>query len=307
MRARILAAVFLLLLARPARADDDGPTYEHREETSEPALNLASQRGLTGMREMIDARTPAGDVHLRVGASIQASSETIEQNGDVRSMTLERYELTPYAGASFLGHLELGFHWSFPEIEHTVDSVHGIGVPVPDPWPSLHKDELVGGGGNPSFSAKAGWTLGPVSLAAYVTGQPDVGSRLMAHKTDSFGEAALAATIAVAKIFSIHLNLGGRYEETSRLPWEVRYRTGFGAVVLENDRYVARMFLYGDGLAREGGIGSDYRLGGGVQLQVGEHFQAEITGDGRLYAGQLVGPFHDDGTFSIGAGAGFLY
>src|SRR5438309_10950686 len=78
-----------------------------------PCVNLASHRGLTGMREMIDARTPEGTWHIRTGAYFQGSSQTIAAAGNVREATLDRYEFTPFVGVSFLGHIDLGFHWPF--------------------------------------------------------------------------------------------------------------------------------------------------------------------------------------------------
>lgn len=312
MRHALLALSLVLAAAGLARADDASDAKDEAAEPKpareDPCTNLASHRGLTGMREMIDARTPEGDWRVRAGAYFQGSATQTGVDGDVRTSTRERYELTPYFGASFLGHLEVGVRWPFPEVEHTVNRLHDLAAPTPDPWPSKHDDELFGGGGNPSFAAKAGWTLGPVSLAAYAIGQANAGSRLMAHKEDSFGELGGATTISFAGgLFAAHLDLSGVHLETRHLGWEFRFRTGFSFVVVASDAAVIRTFLYGDGLEAEGGRGCDYSLGAGVQLQLGDHFQAEITGDGRLLAGQLQRPFHDEGTFAVAGGAGFVY
>jgi len=271
-------------------------------------VNLASHRGLAGMREMIDGRTPGGPWRLRAGAYIQGSTTQIDVTGDVRTAYRDRYEFTPYIGASFLGHIELGFHWPFPQLEYYKNVIHDPQAPVNDPWPRLTDHGYPGGGGNFSFSAKGGWTLGPVSLAAYVNAQSNSGSRLMTHKEDSFGEAGGAGTVSIADgLACIHLNLSGCHLETRHLGWEFRFRTGFSFVVAHSERFVARSFVYGEGRESEGSRGCDYYLGAGVQFQFGEHFQLEVTGDGRLVADQLQQPFRDSGTYSVAAGAGYLY
>ncbi len=303
----LIALVLVCALGGLARAEDDESEQEKPHE-GDPCVNLSGQRGLSGMREMIDARTAPGTWHIRTGAYFQGSSESITASGDVRTHTRDRFELTPYVGASFLGHLEVGFHWPFPEVEHTQDRIHDVTAPTNDPWPSVHHDDVFGGGGNFSFAAKAGWTLGPVSLAAYAIGQTNTGSRLMTHKEDSFGEVGGAGTVSLVDgRFSIHLNLGARHLETRRLGWGFRYRGGFGVIVVQTEKLLVRSFVYGDGVESEGTPGSDARLGAGVQFQLIERIQLEISGDGRLYAGSLVGPFSDSGTYAVALTIGFVY
>src|ERR1700678_3337717 len=119
---KLLVMALVLLLAPAARAEDDETAPETSKD--EAAVDLSSLRGLTGMREMIDARTPSGLWHIRAGAYGQYSTEEIELNPDVRTSQRDRYELTPYVGASFLGHLEAGINCPFPAVEHTKNEVH---------------------------------------------------------------------------------------------------------------------------------------------------------------------------------------
>lgn len=309
MRRGLAVLVFVLVLVlapglRAQEADDD----EKPPASSDPCVNLASLRGLAGMREMIDARTPEGNWHIRAGAYFQGSSESIGTDGGVRSFTRDRFELTPWIGASFLGHLDVGFHWPFPEVEHTQSKIHDVTAPTLDPWPSVQKDDLFGGGGNFSFAAKGGWTLGIFSIVAYAIGQTNTGSRHMTHKEDSFGEVGGASTIAVAAgQLCFHLNLGARHLETRHHGWGFRYRPGMSYVAVPSPSVRIRSFLYADGVENEGSPGSDVRLGAGVQIELAERVQLEVSGDGRLYAGSLVGPFSDDGTYAVAFNAGFVY
>jgi hypothetical protein len=304
---QLVPFVLVLALAGLARGDDSEVDKEPTESSSEPVLNLASHRGLTGMREMIDARTPAGLWHIRVGAFFQGSDTETSVAGDIRSVERQRFEFTSFVGASFLGHLEIGWRWPFPEFEHIDDRLHDPSAPTNDPWPSTHHTDTFAGGGNPSLSAKAGWTLGPVSLAAYAIGQTG-GSRHMTHKEDTFGELGGAGTISFANgLFAVHLNLSGLQLASRHLGWEFRYRTGFSFVVVASETLAVRTFIYGDGQEAEGSRGSDYWLGAGLQFQFGERFQLELTGDGRIIAGQLQSPFRDEGTYSVAVGAAFIY
>src|SRR5205085_1572676 len=121
------------------------------------------------------------------------------------------------------------------------------------PWPSVHDDQLFGGGGNFSFAAKGGWTLGVFSIAAYAIGQTNTGSRHMTHKEDSFAELGGASTVSVADgRLAFHLNLTGRHLETRHFGWGFRYRTGMSYVALASDTVRVRSFFYGEGVENEG-------------------------------------------------------
>jgi hypothetical protein len=302
---RILALAVVMCLASAAFADEDDNAAEAPHD--EPAINLSSLRGLTGMREMIDARTPTGMWHIRAGAYFQYSQTEIDYSGDIRDFERERWEFTSFVGASFVDHVEVGFHWPFPQFEHTTNKVHAVNAPVPDPWPTVHDSSTEGGGGNFSFAAKAGWTFGPVSLAAYAIGQPSTGARTMAHKEDSFGELGGAGTVSFAKgLFAVHANVSAVELATRDLRWYMRYRTGFSVAIARSEAVVIRSFLYGEGFAHEAGFHSEYRLGAGVQALLLEHLQLEVTGDGRLVA-LLPDALTDAGTFEVAFLAGFVY
>lgn len=312
--ALVFALVFALASAGVARSEDASDAEDVRDEPKpaservDPGIRLSSHRGLTGMREMIDARTPDQPWALRTGAYFQGSSTTIELDRGVRTFQRERYSFVPYVGASFLGHLEVGFRWPFPQFEHTRNRLHDPAAPVLDPWPRFHDDKLNGGGGNFSFSAKAGWTLGPVSLAGYAIGQTNTGSRQQTHKEDSFGELGTAVTVSIAHgLVCVHANVSGVQLASRGFGWQLRFRTGFSAVLVSSDEGCVRTFIYGEGLEAEGSRGCDYYVGGGVQFQVGEHFQVELTGDGRVLSRQLDRQFTDEGTYSVAVGAGFVY
>src|SRR5262249_5646113 len=105
----------------------------------------------------------------------------------------------------------------------------------------------------------------------------------------------------------VHLNLSAVHLETRHFGWQFRFRNGFSFVVAAAESFSVRSFVYGEGLEGEGTRGCDYRLGAGVQFQLGQHVQLEVTGDGKLLAGQSQRPFKDEGTYAVAAGAGFVY
>src|SRR4051812_30132876 len=88
----------VLVFASVARAQD--------EPLAARAIGFASARGITGMRDLVDARVPPDDVNIRL--ALRYSYDHIDVESRRAERTTDRQYSELVSGASFLGVIDAG-------------------------------------------------------------------------------------------------------------------------------------------------------------------------------------------------------
>ncbi len=246
-RAAWLALAAALALAPGALAE---------ESDAEPAIGFPGTLGLTGMRDMVDARVPAV-LSIRAGARYDVTVLEHKFRSAFRAARNQQsHEFTLYGGASALGLLDASVRLPFV---YRRDGIEFDGQPSP----RARYDQ---GWGDLDVAAKVAWGLGPVVLSPFAfgklpSGEPDVGDFARF-------EYGVAATFDfLNRYLAVHANLAGVQAEEGRQA--IRYRLGASAVVWADEGFVVRVYGYGDGIEYEGSIDSDFDVDFGVQALLG--------------------------------------
>jgi len=279
-RSRYLAlAVLSVALARsPARAEDSDV---------DTARGFSSSFGLTGMRELIDARAPR-DLNVRL--MTVASYDRIELSSPRLSRRTDRLRDELIGGVSVLGALEGGARWFPFEHELVLDRPTGAAATRT----RRH------GAGDLDLAAKASLELEPVSLAPYAVLHLGVGEPAVQESTQL--EVGGAFTLELAERFvGLHANLAFVEREAGRRAF--RYRIGASGVLVATEDVVVRVFAFADGLEEGGARGSDVFLDAGVQAKFGPYLSVSLAVLGRVLDGAQR-PLADRATFGVRPGIG---
>jgi len=305
---RTLSLLFALAaLAAPVLADDedDGGGGGGAAE----AIKLAGTIGLTGFRDMVDARVPDG---LSIRGGIRYDLLVVDQDfsGAVRATRkADRHEFTLYGGASLLGLIDAAAR--IPYL-YTDDEINRRGLVDRD------ADEDIGWG-DFDLAAKVALEVGPLDVAPFVfgrfpTGEPDVRDLAEFH----YGAAATFSFFG--DFIAAHANLAGVQIEEGLSAF--RYRFGVSLVGVATSALLVRVYGYLDGVEFEGRADSDIDLELGAQAILFELITVEVGASTRLLdsgflddsakealAGQNVFDRHfdDDGTWQLQVGVGVVF
>jgi hypothetical protein len=261
----LLCLALVLAVASGARAQDaEGPDV----------IGFANARGLTGMRDLLDARTPSREALRLLARGGRDESRVVGPDGRV---AFEKDEMEVAAGVAFLGHFEVGLRWKAVEYVSTNgDATTGIG--------------------DSGVTGKAGVTLAPVSVAPYFVQGFDTGAGRLDHTW--YTETGAAGTLAFLEDrVALHLNLAFLNDDPGQLGF--LYRLGVSAVPFAETEVVVRPFAYVEGVEREGTRGCDVSVAVGVQTRLLQYLGVTVDFQQRVATGtpHLV----EHGTWSLRA------
>ncbi|HZV02668.1 MAG TPA: hypothetical protein VFF73_38530 [Planctomycetota bacterium] len=292
------ALALLFSVAGDVGAQDD--VDEKPLTSGEASIGLPSFFGVSGLRNMVDARTPTR-VDLRALLGYDWTRQDV--TGPVAEKTVDTSEGALTVGASALTFLELGAHFPFYVVKRqTVDVFNQ----------SSEKEESVGRIVSLDLGLKAGRSLDFItkslhwlSLAPYmlvhVTGAPGI-TRLDGFLSFEVGGAATVAVLDDR--LSFHLDLA--YAHIGVKTAAVRCRLGiFGVPIGVADDLVVRIGGYVDGLSV---VKTNTRhdlldVSFGVQGLLIKYIILEVTGGYRAYQG-LSFQLRDRGTGGLEANVG---
>jgi hypothetical protein len=290
-------------IAPPALTDQPGAgaTKGRTGEGADPpktndadlATKLPNFIGLSGFRDVIDARTPK-DFTLRGGLFLQQSKQDL--HGNLIDMHANQYDLQAYMGIALLGMIEFGAGLPF-SVQHTTNGLRFDG-----------SDRESGRGvGNLQLGGKLTIQITPeLALAPYVVGQlPSANSSLDQKSGIDFG-GAVTATAYESRV-AFHANVAGSWHEGGDV--SIKFRFGPSFVPIASKVILLRPFVYLDGTEEmNSNKGLDLRVAFGVQSLVLDLFTLSLGADYRLVAQSVPeGITHDDGTWRIDVGVGVAF
>lgn len=295
-------AACLIACAAVAHADDD-------DDDAKRALKLSGSTGLTGFRNMVDARTP-GTLSFRGGLRYLVNVVDNDFRGALNATRKQRrHDITLYAGGSLLGLIDVAAKIPFV-FDRQKTSINGL----PDP-----RDDNDKGWGDVDLAGKISLELGPFDVAAYALGRLPTGEPEVRDLAEL--EYGVAASFT---IFNHHLaahgNLAGLQVEKGLTA--LRYRVGVSFVILDFDTLLLRVYGYGNGIEFEGRADSDIDLDFGAQAILFGFLSVELGTSVRLLDANFLDDsakkalrgqgifdrhFEDDGTWAIEFGVGIVF
>jgi hypothetical protein len=302
-KAPVALVALSLLATTPAWAQEDAPAApparkaadaSSDEGVADHAIKLPNFYGLSGMREMIDARTPDG-LTIRGGVRLQQQKESTA--GHLIEFDRERLDLQAYAGVALFSFVEAGarlpFEWNKQSKGFRTSGGHdrddGSGV------------------GDLDVAAKISIPLGPIALGPYLKATIPTSSspHFDKHRGGEVGAAASAGLFGQALVF--HANVDGGWRDGG---WtSINYRFGVSVVPFATKILLVRPYVYLDGKQRlHDQAGSELRVAAGAQALVLDFITLEAGGDYRFLNDATAHGLGDDRgtwTFEIGAGVAF--
>jgi hypothetical protein len=289
----LFSGAFLLLAASTVRADGEGGAALPLVGDGSLSIGLPSSFGLTGMRDMIDARIPAG---INVRGLLRFDDETQNLSSSSQSYSQDLYQGNLIVGASAL-------------------KLFDVGVRVPLEW-QVEKDRLRGdptdrtsadGIGNTLVSGKVGFQLLPwLTIGPYVTAATDSGSSLL-DKSNMLTVGGCGTFAIWEERLAAHVNMSTIFQDGGK--WSFKYRVGGSVVPFASDPLLFRVFAYFDGQDYVGDRvqGSEASIYGGVQALFFKFVMAEVSFGWRVYAGDLPHAVKDESTYGLDVGAGVSF
>jgi hypothetical protein len=284
----LFGAVLALVTAGPALGQE--PASKLLDSEGRLSLNLPSSTGLTGMRDLIDARVPEG---FSARGMIRFDDESQNLDSTALSHSLDKYATQLVLGGSIFGAVDFGF--SIPlEIQSEVDKFHG------GPLHRVTSD----GVGDATFAAKGSFALGPwIYVGPYATLQLNSGSANLQKMNElTIGGAG---TVAVYdNRIAGHLNFSSVSFDGGK--WAISYRVGASYAPIATREILLRVFSYLDGKEYVGSRthGNDALLFGGVQGVFLGYITGEISFGWRVLSGTTLDHVKDTGTYAFDFGAG---
>ncbi len=269
------------------------PPRESRDPEGKRSIGFASTVGLTGMRDLIDARVPST---INVRGMIRFDNESLNLDSASQSHSLDTYDLDLIAGASLLGMLDAGFHLPL-QYRVVRDALHG------GPSRRISAD----GVSDAEISGKVGFALGPwISIGPYATLHWNTGSSLL-DKTNELRLGGCGTLSFLDDRVAAHVNFTNINYDGGK--WALGYRLGASVVPLLSDFLLLRVFVYLDGKDFIGTRvqGNDTRIFGGVQALFFKFVTAEFSMGWKIYNGDLPVFVHDVSTYGIDVGGGVSF
>ncbi|MEZ6188470.1 MAG: hypothetical protein R3F62_26145 [Planctomycetota bacterium] len=301
LNAKNWIALALVASAACAWADDD--------DDAKRALKLSGSLGLTGFRDMVDARTP-GVLSVRGGLRYHVDVTDQDFKGAIdATRKAQRHELSLYAGGSLLGMIDVAGRVPYLI---TREETNRFGLP------DLSADDDYGWG-DVDLAAKVSLSLGLIDAAVFATGRIPSGEPAV-RDLGQF-EYGLAASLTLFNHhFAAHGNVSGLQVEEGLSA--LRYRVGASFVLLDFDALLLRVYAYGDGIEYEGRANSDIDVDFGVQAILFEFVSVELGTTLRVIDGNFLDKdtrrqliqqgitdrhFDDDGTWAVELGVGIVF
>lgn len=286
MRRRIVgvAALALVLVAAPARAEDEGRR----------SVGFSGTRGLTGMREMVDARVPE---LLNVRGMLRFEHESLNLESNAFAHSVDTYAAEGIGGVSALGMLDAGIRYPL-EIRVNKDDVRGV---------SSHQ-VTIEGVGDPELSGKVAFKLGPVSLGPYGTAHFNIGHKSLEH-TNKWDLGACGTLAILNDHVAVHGNITWvrTFVHFGPGKFAFGYRLGGSVVPWADETLVLRLYLYLDGLEYGGTPGSDVKVAVGAQALLMKILTVEIGSFVKVEDGDLPTQIRNVGTYGINFSAGVSF
>lgn len=265
--------VLLLLATGPAQAEEGTSSSKS---AAERATTFAGSLGLTGMRNMVGARVPAGTWSARGGLRYDVLARRIRFNGAIdTSRQLERHELSLYGSASLFGLAE-------------------VSLRVPYVWESEDNnrkglldltDDTDAGWANVEGAAKVSLGVGPIVLAPYASGTFPTAEPALRELLEL--EYGVAATMTFLNHYgAVHANVAGFYVEEGL--HGLRLRVGASFVVLATRPLLVRVFAYAEGIEWEGSADADLQAEGGAQVLLFEFLTVTASASYRILDANLI-------------------
>lgn len=268
--------------SKPAKDDD-----------ANLATKLPNFLGLSGMRDMIDARTPQGFT-LRGGVRLQQDKEDL--HGALIDVKREELDMQAYMGLALAGFFEAGARLPFSVI-HTAHGLRFDG----------HDHSGGKGIGDLDIAAKVTLPLTPeLTLAPYVTAQLPTGDKRFSLKSGVDVGGALTMT-ALDEVVAFHVNVAGSWHEGGDT--EIKFRVGPSLVPIATKVILLRPYVYLDGReVLHSDTGLDLRVAFGAQALLFDLLTVEIGADWRFMAQPVPeGIARDEGTWRVEVGAGVAF
>jgi hypothetical protein len=246
---RLLAAIALVLVPlAEARSQDEELDRSDEVRLARSAGGFASVFGITGMRELIEARVPDRPM-VRGIASLAIDHQKLSFGDGSVVQTTDSVGLQLSVGGSFARFVDLGLRWI--PIEEVQTRRTGA--------PTQNEDKS----GGLDLAAKLSLSLGSAAIAPYTIFHFELGGH------DLTGSRAVEAGSAFVCSFvrdrvSLHATLS--YDGKAGQPGAFRFRVGPSFVPYATDALLVHPFIYLDGVQRSDGLA--------LQLIVG--FQARI-------------------------------
>jgi hypothetical protein len=257
------------------------------------AIKLPNFLGLSGMRDMIDARVPTG-LTIRGGLRLQQAKESLE--GPLLELDRDTFDLQAYAGLAALELFEVGARLPF-ELDHTSKGVKVNG------GHTRKKGDVFG---DLDLGAKLSIKVGPVALAPYALATLPSGDRRFSK--DAGGALGGAATVSLFDSrFAVHANIDGGWFEGGNLG--IRWRFGVSAVPLATKILLLRPFVYLDGRQRiETNAGTELRVAAGAQALLLDFITLDAGFEFRFLSQTTPSELaNDQGTWKFEIGAGVVF
>ena len=248
----------LTLQVAPARAE---------ESDAEAAIGLPGTLGLSGMQDLVDARSL--ELSIRAGTRYQLLVEGQDFDGAVRlERDRTRHEFVAYAGGSVLELVDasIRYPWVYDSEDQDFRGARDI-------------DDSDTGWGDVDLAAKVSLELGPVDVAPYVHGRFPTGEPATRDLIEfTYGVAATFSLLN--EYLGFHANLAGFQREEGLSA--IRYRLGASFVVWTEPVALVRLYAYADGIEWEGSADSDLDLELGAQAILFDLLTLELGGSVRL-------------------------
>lgn len=290
MKKLLLGMALALLVPAVAHAQESGSSSEPEGRRS---VGFSSSKGLTGMRDLIDARVPTT---INIRGMLRFDNESTNLDSPFLAHSLDVYSADFIAGASALGILDAGLRLPV-EIRVEKDDVHG--------GPS--RKVTVNGVGDAEVSGKVGFQLGPwIALGPYATLHWNTGSGSL-EKTNEMHLGGCGTVSFLDDRIAGHVNITSISYDGGK--WAFGYRLGVSIVPIAIDGFLLRLFLYVDGKDYIGTRvhGNDGRIFGGAQVLLFKIVTAEFSMGWKFDRGDLPGYIADIGTYGLDLGAGVSF
>jgi hypothetical protein len=294
---RAVSLVILLGIAGGASADDK--TDEKPRTAGQVSIGLPSFFGISGLRNMVDARTPSSTLQLRGLIGYEFAHETQEDRIEQETTMTNAAAVT--VSASAFTFLELGGHVPFYVVKEREVRVYGLTTDRERSTHTLTVDIGLKAGRTLDFiSAKLDWLAIAPYLLFHVSRLDGV------QRLDGFLVAELGCAVAVTLLedrLSFHADLAfahlGIHEDGFRLRFGV-----FGVPVGWPDDFVLRVGAYLDYLTAGSGRGDSIEANFGVQSLVLSHLIIQVTGGYRVFRSHGANDLSDRDTGELEVNVG---
>jgi hypothetical protein len=246
---RLLAAIALVLVPlAEARSQEEELDRSDEIRLARSAGGFASVFGITGMRELIEARVPDRPM-VRAIASLAIDHQKLSFGNGSVVQTTDSTGLQLSAGGSFARLVDLGLRYI--PIEQVVTRRTGVPTQVEDKAGGL------------DLAAKLSLSLGSAAMAPYTIFHFELGGH------DLYGSRAVEVGSAFVFPFardrvSLHATLS--YDGKSGQSGAFRFRVGPSFVPYATDALLVHPFIYLDGIQRSGGLALQLIVGFQVRI-----------------------------------------